>query len=244
MLSANFVVPPCPLCEDAPNTPTVTACGHIFCYQCLMGHIEDLATTASEEPVKCPACPNHLEKDSLFSLLAFYECWDPSRAKKYKAETGFDPQELLFAKESQEAINAEGTEDTKTKESCGELLEFTADTAPPTSHVNGSAALPIEITDARKDQPSDLDRQVTRAGGIRKTSSKVEVCLKLTQDMLTTKPDEKMIIFSRKSTGLQECRTPLMSVSIEFTTMLDVVGTRLKEVGFQFVRVSHQDFLN
>lgn len=193
MLSDDFDVSICPICGDSPNTPTVTPCGHVFCYQCLLSYIEDWPTLHGQDPLECKVCKEKLKKDGIFSLLAFFECWDSTKAAQYKKDNQIPLQDIMTESISTDSKTITKEDDVTAKDD-PEVVVTGSSAGNP-----GSIDQPIPIQELKQGEQTELEKQVHRAGGLRRTSSKVEVCIKLTQDMLNARPDEKMIIFSRKS---------------------------------------------
>ena len=60
----------CPVCLDAPQAPRITSCGHIFCYPCLMRHLDCMKDKG--RPRACPVCHTIVVKPTLRPLL-----WHP-----------------------------------------------------------------------------------------------------------------------------------------------------------------------
>ena len=46
----------CPICLDSYTCPRITKCGHVFCFPCLLRHIQVHAQTNPYTHVKCPCC--------------------------------------------------------------------------------------------------------------------------------------------------------------------------------------------
>ncbi|KAG2246799.1 hypothetical protein Bca52824_086427 [Brassica carinata] len=59
----------CNICNDPPEHPVVTLCGHVFCYQCISEHI------SGDENI-CPvrSCREYLGRDVVFSESALRNC--------------------------------------------------------------------------------------------------------------------------------------------------------------------------
>ncbi|KAL0661156.1 hypothetical protein Bca4012_097993 [Brassica carinata] len=59
--------PICRACNDPPENPVITLCGHIFCYQCVSEYI-----TGDEN--SCPVCREQLAHDVVFSKSTLRSC--------------------------------------------------------------------------------------------------------------------------------------------------------------------------
>ncbi|CAN7019075.1 unnamed protein product [Brassica rapa subsp. trilocularis] len=59
--------PICRACNDPPEAPVITLCGHIFCYQCVSEYI-----TGDEN--SCPVCREQLAPDVVFSKSTLRSC--------------------------------------------------------------------------------------------------------------------------------------------------------------------------
>ncbi|KAJ0229890.1 Helicase-like transcription factor CHR28 [Hirschfeldia incana] len=59
--------PICRACNDPPEVPVITFCGHIFCYQCVSEYI-----TGDEN--SCPVCREQLSRDVVFSQSTLGSC--------------------------------------------------------------------------------------------------------------------------------------------------------------------------
>ncbi|CDY22794.1 BnaA06g02830D [Brassica napus] len=59
--------PICRACNDPPEAPVITLCGHIFCYQCVSEYI-----TGDEN--SCPVCREQLAHDVVFSKSTLRTC--------------------------------------------------------------------------------------------------------------------------------------------------------------------------
>ncbi|XP_028767010.1 helicase-like transcription factor CHR28 [Neltuma alba] len=66
-LEASFAI--CKVCNDTPDDPVVTMCGHVFCYQCVSEHL-----TGYEN--MCPAadCKEQIGDDVVFSKATLRSC--------------------------------------------------------------------------------------------------------------------------------------------------------------------------
>ncbi|CAH8328948.1 unnamed protein product [Eruca vesicaria subsp. sativa] len=59
----------CNICDDPPENPVVTLCGHVFCYQCVSEHI-----TGDENVCPVRRCREDFGRDVVFSESALRKC--------------------------------------------------------------------------------------------------------------------------------------------------------------------------
>ncbi|CDY25370.1 BnaA05g19140D [Brassica napus] len=59
----------CNICDDPPENPVVTLCGHVFCYQCVSEHI-----TGDENVCPVRRCREDIGRDVVFSESALRKC--------------------------------------------------------------------------------------------------------------------------------------------------------------------------
>ncbi|KAF2322446.1 hypothetical protein GH714_017085 [Hevea brasiliensis] len=59
----------CRACNDPPEDPVVTMCGHVFCYQCLSDYL-----TGDENTCPAPGCKEQLGSDVVFSEATLKSC--------------------------------------------------------------------------------------------------------------------------------------------------------------------------
>ncbi|KAK4261884.1 hypothetical protein QN277_004821 [Acacia crassicarpa] len=66
-LEASFAI--CKVCNDTPEDPVVTMCGHVFCYQCVSEHLTGYESM-------CPAadCKEQIGDDVVFSKATLRSC--------------------------------------------------------------------------------------------------------------------------------------------------------------------------
>ncbi|WZZ61413.1 hypothetical protein YC2023_061520 [Brassica napus] len=59
----------CNICDDPPENPVVTMCGHVFCYQCVSEHI-----TGDENVCPVRRCREDIGRDVVFSESSLRKC--------------------------------------------------------------------------------------------------------------------------------------------------------------------------
>ncbi|KAL0899592.1 hypothetical protein Bca101_083553 [Brassica carinata] len=59
----------CNICDDPPENPVVTLCGHVFCYQCVSEHI-----TGDENVCPVRRCREDIGRDVVFSESSLRKC--------------------------------------------------------------------------------------------------------------------------------------------------------------------------
>ncbi|KAJ4917660.1 SNF2 domain-containing protein / helicase domain-containing protein / zinc finger protein-related [Raphanus sativus] len=87
--------PICRACNDPPEVPVITLCGHIFCYQCVSEYI-----TGDEN--SCPVCREQLAHDAVFSQSTLRSCM--------AAETGCSSSSL--AKDILQSLSNQGSQNS------------------------------------------------------------------------------------------------------------------------------------
>ncbi|XP_022743680.1 LOW QUALITY PROTEIN: helicase-like transcription factor CHR28 [Durio zibethinus] len=66
-LETSFAI--CLVCNDPPDDPVVTMCGHVFCYQCVSEYL-----TGDDNMCPAPACKEQLGADIVFSKATLRSC--------------------------------------------------------------------------------------------------------------------------------------------------------------------------
>ncbi|KAL1176220.1 hypothetical protein V6Z11_A04G143600 [Gossypium hirsutum] len=66
-LETSFAI--CLVCQDTPDEPVVTLCGHVFCYQCVSEHL-----TGDDNMCPAPECREQLGDDIVFSKATLRGC--------------------------------------------------------------------------------------------------------------------------------------------------------------------------
>ncbi|KAK8303833.1 hypothetical protein V6Z11_D04G178800 [Gossypium hirsutum] len=66
-LETSFAI--CLVCQDTPDEPVVTMCGHVFCYQCVSEHL-----TGDDNTCPAPECREQLGDDIVFSKATLRGC--------------------------------------------------------------------------------------------------------------------------------------------------------------------------
>ncbi|XVE92956.1 hypothetical protein REPUB_Repub01dG0148800 [Reevesia pubescens] len=66
-LETSFAI--CLVCNDPPDDPVVTMCGHVFCYQCVSEYL-----TGDDNMCPAPACKEELGADIVFSKATLGSC--------------------------------------------------------------------------------------------------------------------------------------------------------------------------
>ncbi|XVF44603.1 hypothetical protein PTKIN_Ptkin02bG0137500 [Pterospermum kingtungense] len=66
-LEASFAI--CLVCNDPPDDPVVTMCGHVFCYQCVSEYL-----TGDDNMCPAPSCKEQLGADIVFSKATLRSC--------------------------------------------------------------------------------------------------------------------------------------------------------------------------
>ncbi|KAK8561433.1 hypothetical protein V6N12_048504 [Hibiscus sabdariffa] len=66
-LEASFAI--CLVCDDTPDDPVVTMCGHVFCYQCVSEYL-----TGDDHTCPAPECKEQLGDDIVFSKPTLRNC--------------------------------------------------------------------------------------------------------------------------------------------------------------------------
>ncbi|KAG8500478.1 hypothetical protein CXB51_002719 [Gossypium anomalum] len=66
-LETSFAI--CLVCQDTPDEPVVTLCGHVFCYQCVSEHL-----TGDDNTCPAPECREQLGDDIVFSKATLRGC--------------------------------------------------------------------------------------------------------------------------------------------------------------------------
>ncbi|GMJ03408.1 SNF2-RING-HELICASE-LIKE 2, chromatin remodeling 28 [Hibiscus trionum] len=66
-LEASFAI--CLVCDDTPDDPVVTMCGHVFCYQCVSEYL-----TGDDHTCPAPECKEQLGDDIVFSKPTLRIC--------------------------------------------------------------------------------------------------------------------------------------------------------------------------
>ncbi|KAF5467585.1 hypothetical protein F2P56_011823 [Juglans regia] len=66
-LETSFAI--CRVCDDPPEDPVVTVCGHVFCYQCVSEYL-----TGDDNTCPAPGCKEQLGSDIVFSKASLSSC--------------------------------------------------------------------------------------------------------------------------------------------------------------------------
>ncbi|KAG2665283.1 hypothetical protein I3760_15G001100 [Carya illinoinensis] len=66
-LETSFAI--CRVCDDPPEDPVVTMCGHVFCYQCVSEYL-----TGDDNTCPAPGCKEQLGSDIVFSKATLSSC--------------------------------------------------------------------------------------------------------------------------------------------------------------------------
>ncbi|XP_010508345.1 PREDICTED: helicase-like transcription factor CHR27 [Camelina sativa] len=91
----------CYVCDDPPENPVVTLCGHVFCYQCVLDYMN-----GDEDMCPVPRCRQQLGHDVVFSESSLRNCITEDLGCSSSHDKGVDRSVFLKSEFSSSKIKA------------------------------------------------------------------------------------------------------------------------------------------
>ncbi|TPX76970.1 hypothetical protein CcCBS67573_g01768 [Chytriomyces confervae] len=177
----------CPICFDAIiDGKILPGCGHVFCGDCISGHVAAVGVNGVGEEKVCPQCRGQIDVDRLISVDAFLSAAKKSGMASASFENDGDDHEVIILDDDEN------------------LSEKAKGKRPRNSGKYGSKF----IKDEDDEEIGNVVQWIS--------SSKIDNLMKVLMKSRRESPHDKTIIFSQFRGMMDLCERPLRENKIGF----------------------------